>query len=184
MIRNSTTRWAPKIRGRWGWPSGPCARGEAPETSDLGAPGPGPAEEAAQSAITLLRLARHYDREQSSSAIWWRCLPWDRPRRRPSRLASRPGSRCRPGPALDAELARHDVTASFVRVLKSERAYGLLAFQDLNLGGYWPARGLWNNAVVYYLDVMNEQIGLLESRPQRARSVMRACPDPPRPGSC
>ena len=71
-----------------------------------------------------------------------------------------------PRDALDAELAQHAMWASFARSLKSERAYGLVALDSLpvgKLGKYWPSRGFWNNALVYYLDVMNEQITLIES---------------------
>jgi hypothetical protein len=51
--------------------------------------------------------------------------------------------------------------------MKTERVYGVLAFQDFGLGRFWPARAFWNGAVVYYLDVMGEQIGWAESRPIR-----------------
>jgi hypothetical protein len=62
--------------------------------------------------------------------------------------------------ALDAELARHDLSESYRRALISERALGLTAFNDQNLGRYWPVRGYWNNAMIYYLDVMDSQLGL------------------------
>jgi len=140
----------------------------------------GKREEAAQSAIALLRLARHYDQEPMLVgylvAIACRGMAHG--------VANRV---LRSGPladsardALDAELARHDMWASFGRALKSERACGLSAFNDMNLGKFWPSRGLWNNAAVYYLDVMNEQITLTES-PAASGPIGRA--SVPRPAS-
>jgi hypothetical protein len=75
--------------------------------------------------------------------------------------------------ALTAELARHDLTAAYRQALISERAFGLAAFNDMNFGGFWPVRGLWNSTVIYYLDVMDQQL-TLASQPYYA--VLQAPP--------
>lgn len=138
-------------------------------------------DQAAQSAIAILRLARHYDNEPMlvSYLVAMACRG----------IGHNATNRVlRSGPvsdsvrdALDAELAQHDMAASFARALKSERAYGILAFNDLNLGRFWPARGFWNNALLYYLDVMNEQMMLTKSHAAFRQIVPSSVPRPASP---
>jgi hypothetical protein len=73
--------------------------------------------------------------------------------------------------ALDAELARHDLTESYRQALISERGLGLTAFNERNMGRFWLARGFWNNAVIYYLDVMDSQLALASQPYYRALQI-------------
>ena len=120
----------------------------------------GDRDEALGTSILGLQLARHLDREPSLVAH----LVAIAIRGTGITTANRV---LRSGPvadstrdALDAELARHDLTESYRQALITERALGLTAFNDMNLGRIWPYRGFWNNATVYYLDVMDSQLAL------------------------
>jgi hypothetical protein len=50
------------------------------------------------------------------------------------------------------------MTASYRQALISERAFGLSALHEQNLGQFWPVQGYWNNAVLHYLDVMDRYV--------------------------
>jgi hypothetical protein len=132
-------------------------------------------EEALQSSILTMQLARQVDQESSltgflvatavrsvgveSANLVLRSGPVDDAARA----------------ALDAEIARHDLAESYRAALITERAFGLSAFNDMNLGRFWLARGFWNNAVIYYLDVMDQQRSLA-SRP--SHQILAAAPPP------
>jgi hypothetical protein len=105
-------------------------------------------EEALRLSILTMQLARQVDQESSLSgflvAIAVRSVGVES-----ANLVLRSGpvddaARA----ALDAEIARHDLTESYRAALVAERAFGLSVFNDLNLGRFWLARGFWNNAVV------------------------------------
>ena len=133
----------------------------------------GERDEALGTSILGLQLARHLDREPSLVAH----LVTIAVRGTAVRSANRV---LRSGPvadsardALDAELAQHDLTESYRHALITERAIGLSAFDDMNLGRIWPARGFWNNAGIYYLDVMDSQLALAS---QPYHQVLKAGP--------
>jgi hypothetical protein len=111
-------------------------------------------------SILNFQLARHVDREPSLIAHLVAIAV-----RRTGVLTSNRALRSGPvadsaRDALDAELARHDLAESHRKALISERAFGLSSLNDMNMGRLWPARGFWNNAVIYYLDVMDNQLAL------------------------
>ena len=126
----------------------------------------GQRDEAAEAAIRFLQLSRHFDNEPMIighlMSIACRSIAYD---------AAHRVLRSGPIPdaardAFDAELAQHDPWGAFAWALKSERAFGLAAMNSLPMGKVvrsWPARGFWNNAQVYYLDVLHQQIALVES---------------------
>jgi tetratricopeptide (TPR) repeat protein len=130
-------------------------------------------DEALQSAVDILRLARHIDKQPMMIghlvAIAVRGLGVETANRV---LRSGPVADSARD-ALDAELARHDLAEAYRQALISERALGLTAFHDQNLGRFWPARGFWNSAVIYYLDVMDSQLALAT---QPYDQVLRAGP--------
>ncbi|MCH5373188.1 MAG: hypothetical protein JJ992_04385, partial [Planctomycetes bacterium] len=124
----------------------------------------GDRDEALRTSILNLRMARHLDREPSLVAYLVSIAVRGTGITSANRVL-------RSGPvadsarkALDDELARHDLTKSYQQALVTERAFGLTAFNEINLGRFWPARGFWNNAVIYYLDMMDGQLALA-SRP-------------------
>jgi tetratricopeptide (TPR) repeat protein len=132
-------------------------------------------EEALQLSILTMQLARQVDQESSLTgflvAIAVRSVGVES-----ANLVLRSGpvddaARA----ALDAEIARHDLAESYRAALVAERAFGLSAFNDMNLGRFWPARGFWNNAVIYYLDVMDQQRSLA-SMP--SHQILAAAPPP------
>lgn len=117
-------------------------------------------DEALEACILGFQLARHLDREPALVA----CLVTLAIRGTGIMAANRV---LRSGPvadstrdALNAELVRHDLTESYRHALITERAFGLSAYNDMNLGRFWPARGFWNNTTVYYIDVMDSQLAL------------------------
>ena len=120
----------------------------------------GDRDEALKASVLTFQLARHLDREPSLVAH----LVAIAIRGIGITTANRV---LRSGPvadsardALDAELARYDASESYRQALITERAFGLTAFNDMSLGQSWPTRGYWNNAVIYYLDVMDNQLAL------------------------
>lgn len=120
----------------------------------------GERNEALGASILGFQLARHLDREPTLVA------PLVAIAVRGTAITSA-NRALRAGPvadsttdALDAELARHDLTESYRQALITERACGLTVFNEMNLGRVWPARGYWNNAVIYYLDVLESQLAL------------------------
>jgi len=133
----------------------------------------GKRDEALGRAVDLFRLARHCDKQPMLVgylvAIAVRGVGVETANRvlrsGPVATAARD--------ALDAELARHDLSESYRQALISERALGLTAFRDQNLGRFWPARGFWNNAVIYYLDMMESQLALAS---QPYHKVLQAGP--------
>ena len=133
----------------------------------------GDRDEALRASIFNFQLARHLDREPAIVshlvAIAVRGIGVGTANRV---LRSGPVADSARG-ALDAELARHDLTESYRHALITERAIGLTAFNELNLGRYWPARGYWNNAKIYYLDVMDSQLALAS---QPYHQVLQAGP--------
>lgn len=60
--------------------------------------------------------------------------------------------------ALDAELARIDLTEALGQAVIAERGLGLAAFNEFGLGRFWLTRGFANNAKIYYLDVLDSQL--------------------------
>ncbi len=120
----------------------------------------GDREAAVRASILNFQLARHLDREPSLVAnlvaIAVRGIGITAANRvlRSGPIADSARN------ALDAELARHDLTDSFRQALITERAVEITAFHDINLGRYWPARAYWNNALIYNLDVMDSQLAL------------------------
>ncbi len=117
-------------------------------------------EEALRMSILKMQLARHVDQESSLSsflvAIAVRSNGVDS-----ANLVLRSGPIDESArAALDAEIVGHDLKESFRRALVAERALGLSAFNDLDLGRFWPTRGFWNNALIYYLDMMDQQRSL------------------------
>jgi hypothetical protein len=130
-------------------------------------------DEALQASILSFQLARHLDREPTLVAY----LVATAVRGMGLESANRV---LRSGPVadsvrdgLDAELDLHDLTESYRHALITERAIGLTSFNELSLGQYWPSRGFWNNAVIYYLDVMDSQLALA---PQPYHQVLQAGP--------
>ena len=124
----------------------------------------GDRDEALRTCILGLQLARHLDCEPSLVANLVAVVVRETGFMAANRVL-------RSGPvadsardALDAELARHDLTESYRQTLITERAYGLTAFNEMSFGRFWPARGHWNNAVIYYLDVMDGEL-VLGSQP-------------------
>ncbi len=120
----------------------------------------GERDEALRASILTLQLARHLDREPSIVAYLVATVVRDIGLETANRVL-------RSGPvadsvrdALGTELDLHDLTESYRHALITERAIGLTSFNELNLGRYWPSRGFWNNAVIYYLDVMDSQLAL------------------------
>jgi hypothetical protein len=138
-------------------------------------------EEALQLSILKMQLARQVDQESSLSgslvAIAVRSIGVES-----ANLVLRSGpvddsARA----ALDAEIARHDLTESYRGALVAERAFGLSAFNDMDLGRFWLARGFWNNATIYYLDVMDQQHSLASTP---SYQIIAAAPPPvPKPVS-
>ena len=141
----------------------------------------GERDEALRTSILNLQLARHLDREPTILAY----LVATAIRGIGLETANRV---LRSGPvansardALDAELGLHDLTESYRHALITERAIGLTSFNSLNLGQSWPLRGFGNNALIYYLDVMDSQLALA---PQPYHQVLQAGPpEVPRPVS-
>ena len=134
----------------------------------------GQRDEALHVSILTLQLARHLDREPTVVAY----LVATAVRGMGLESANRV---LRSGPvavsardALEAELDLHDLTESYRHALITERAIGLTSFNELSLGQYWPPRGFWNNAVIYYLDVMDSQLALAPNR------TIRSCKRGPR----
>jgi hypothetical protein len=141
----------------------------------------GERDEALRASILTLQLARHLDREPTivtylvATAV--RGIGVETANRVLRSGAITDSAR----DALDAELGLHDLTESYRHALITERAIGLTAFTELNLGQSWPARGFWNNAVIYYLDVMDSQLALA---PQPYHQVLQAgAPEVSRPVS-
>jgi len=141
----------------------------------------GDRDEALGASILGFQLARHLDREPSLVAYLVAIAIQGTAITSANRVL-------RSGPvadstrdALDAELARHDLTESYRQALITERAFGLSGFNDINLGRFWPSRGGWNNAGIYYLDVMDSQLALAS---QPYHQVLQAGPtEIPRPVS-
>ncbi len=120
----------------------------------------GKQDEAISVCTLSLRLARHLDTEPTLLSL----LVAIAARESSIEMANRV---LRAGPvsaaarnALNAELAQHDLTQAYRHALATERALGLTSFQEMNVGRWWPARGYWNNAVIYYLDTMDVQLEL------------------------
>jgi hypothetical protein len=141
----------------------------------------GRSDDAARTALGMLGLSRKFEQNpllvghmMTTACRWLSCAVTNHV------LRSGPISDA-VRDALDAELAKQDPMAALARALKTERAYGVLAIQDLGLGRIWPARGFWNGTVVYYLDVMGEQIGWAESRPIRPQDWASQVPRPNNP---
>ena len=133
----------------------------------------GERDEALRTSILGFQLARHADREPTLLANFVAIAMRE--------VAIRVANRVlRSGPvadssrdALDAELVRNDLTESYRQALITERACGLTAFNEMNLGRIWPFRGGWNNAMIYYLDVMDSQLALAS---QPYHQVLQAGP--------
>jgi len=115
-------------------------------------------DEALRTAMTLYRLARHFDREPMIIgylvALACRGIANDvcnkilqgGPVSKPSREA------------LEAELAQHDGMRGFVGALRSERAYGLDTFGTLPLANSWVLDARWNVSKLAYLDMIEQEI--------------------------
>jgi len=134
----------------------------------------GERDEALRASILTFQLARHLDREPTIVAYLVATAVRDIGLETANRVL-------RSGPvtdsardALDVELGLHDLTESYRHALITERAFGLTSFNEQNLGQSWPSRGFWNNAVIYYLDVIDSQLALA---PQPYHQVLQA--DPP-----
>ena len=133
----------------------------------------GERDEALRASILTFQLARHLDRDPTIMAY----LVATAVRGFGLETANRV---LRSGPvtdsardALDAELGLHDLTESYRHALITERAIGLTSLNELNLGQSWRSRGFSNNAVTYYLDVMDSQLALA---PQPYHQVLQAGP--------
>jgi hypothetical protein len=133
----------------------------------------GDRDEALRTCILGLQLSRHLDNEPLLMAHGVAMIV----RRTGIATANRV---LRSGPvgdsardALDAELARHDLTEAYRQALITERGCGLACLKYKNRGHFWPVRGFWNNAVIHYLDVMDIQLALAS---QPYHQVLRAGP--------
>jgi hypothetical protein len=119
----------------------------------------GERDEALRQAILTLQLTRHFDQMPMIvgylTAIACRGVAMDTANRV---LQAGPVSKAMRD-ALDAELARHDPMEGYLRTLKTERAYGVsYFFRSVPGGSFWPMRGVRNDGMCYYLEVMDEEM--------------------------
>jgi hypothetical protein len=118
-------------------------------------------DEAVQTALTIFRLARHFDRYPMIVgylvAIAVRRYAIDAAN---EALQSGPVSK-EVRDALDAELARQERMEGYAWMIKSERTYGLDSFRTLPGRNFWLVlRGFWNWTESQYLDVMQGFLAL------------------------
>ena len=134
-------------------------------------------DEAARSAITTLKLTRHFDHEPClvSMLVAIAC--------RGIALSSL-NDALQSGPVsnevrheLERELAKHDLKGAFHQNLLTERVYGLESFRNFPGESNWFARALFNRWKLNYLDIMawhlaNTQAGVSPgARPEASNPV-------------
>jgi hypothetical protein len=121
----------------------------------------GNCDEAVRTALTVFRLARHFDRNPTIVgylvALAVRGYAIDGAN---VALQSGPVSQ-EVRQALDAELAVQDRMEGYPWAVKSERAFGLDSFKDLPARSSWlVGRGLWNRWEMQYFDLMDTFVAL------------------------
>jgi hypothetical protein len=119
----------------------------------------GKCEEAMQDALTTVRLARHVEREPLMISYLVVCALRALGMHTANEALRAGPVSAKARAALDAELARADDAAAYVRALKTERVYGTEMYRT-TLCGNWFTRAYLNDDQCYHLDLLARHIAL------------------------
>jgi len=144
--------------------------------------GKGDRDEAVRTALVILRLSRHFERNPVIVgyilAMVARGVGIDA-----ANLALQAGPVSdEVRQALDAELARCEGTDYYRRAVTSERAYGMDSFRTFPARGFWLlSRGLWNRQESAYLDTLDAFVAVTQD-PRPYRQVLQSMEEAPTGG--
>ena len=144
--------------------------------------GTGDRDEAVRTALVILRLSRHFERNPVivgyMLAMVTRSVGIDA-----ANLALQAGPVSdEVRQALDAELARCEGTDNYRRAITSERAFGMDCFRTFPARGFWLlSRGVWNREESAYLDTLDAFVAVTQD-PRPYRQVLQSIEEAPTGG--